>query len=66
MMILTLKTFPVNYFMSFVYRYDVDGNFLIAGAENGQVFVIDGRASKDFNPIGYTGKWQTKNLLRNI
>ncbi|XP_076101519.1 cilia- and flagella-associated protein 43-like isoform X9 [Mytilus galloprovincialis] len=34
--------------------YDVDGNFLIAGAENGQVFVIDGRASKDFNPIGYT------------
>ncbi|CAC5420251.1 unnamed protein product [Mytilus coruscus] len=34
--------------------YDVDGNFLITGAENGQVFVIDGRASKDFSPIGYT------------
>lgn len=34
--------------------YDVDGNFLITGAENGQVFVIDGRASKDFAPIGYT------------
>lgn len=36
-------------------RFDVDGKFLISGAEDGQVFVVDGRATKDFAGIGYTG-----------
>lgn len=34
--------------------FDVDGKFLITGAEDGQVFVIDGRGTKDFSPIGFT------------
>lgn len=36
-------------------RFDVDGKFLISGAEDGQVFVLDGRGTKDFAGIGYTG-----------
>lgn len=38
------------------FSFDVDGNFIITGAEDGQVFVMDGRGSKEFSPIGNTSK----------
>ncbi|KAK3096042.1 hypothetical protein FSP39_022384 [Pinctada imbricata] len=33
--------------------YDNEGKYLLSGSEDGHVFVIDGRASKEFKPIGF-------------
>ena len=34
------------------------GNFLLSGSEEKAVFVIDGRPSKQFQPLGYVSKHQ--------
>ncbi|XP_078310806.1 cilia- and flagella-associated protein 43-like isoform X4 [Crassostrea virginica] len=34
--------------------YESDGKYLVAGSEDGNVIVVDGRASVNFRPIGYT------------
>ncbi|XP_048745697.2 cilia- and flagella-associated protein 43-like isoform X3 [Ostrea edulis] len=34
--------------------YDSEGKYLVSGSDDGHVFVIDGRASVNFKPIGYT------------
>ena len=38
------------------YSYESDGKYLVAGSEDGNVIVVDGRASVNFRPIGYTCK----------
>ncbi|XP_062576681.1 cilia- and flagella-associated protein 43-like isoform X2 [Saccostrea cucullata] len=34
--------------------YESEGKYLVTGSDDGHVFVIDGRASVNFKPIGYT------------
>ncbi len=35
----------------------MNGHFLLTGSDDGYVFVVDGRASKKFEPLGYVSKY---------
>ncbi len=34
------------------------GNFLVAASDESKVFVLDGRASKSFEPLGYVSEYK--------
>lgn len=37
-------------------RYESDGKYLVTGSDDGHVIVVDGRASVNFKPVGYTSE----------
>lgn len=37
-------------------RYESDGKYLVSGSDDGHVIVVDGRASVNFKPVGYTSE----------
>ncbi|MBN3297202.1 CFA43 protein, partial [Amia calva] len=45
---------PVEHLHTFFFLYDQGGSFLISGASDSHVFVLDARPSKMFEVIGYT------------
>lgn len=48
------------------YSYESDGKYLVAGSEDGNVIVVDGRASVNFRPIGYTCKKINCHILQHL
>ena len=39
-----------------VFSFDIFGQVLITGSNDGHVFVLDPRVTSDFDVLGYTGK----------
>ena len=44
----------------------MDGKYLLSGSDDGHVFVIDGRASKEFKPIGYASKYLVWHIEKEL
>lgn len=45
----------LDFILFLVYSFDQGGNFLITGASDANIYVLNARASRVFEVIGYTG-----------
>lgn len=47
---------PGFFIIHLIDRYESDGKYLVTGSDDGHVIVVDGRASVNFKPVGYTSE----------
>lgn len=47
------------------HSYEDEGRYLLSSSDDGQVFIIDGRATAAFKPLAHTGKPNSNKVIKS-